>query len=105
MIAIKDFKMPKCCFECTFCIPNSLCLCKVGHFHFDRKKIYTKKRHENCPLVNIKENINFVSKNKRVKEIQFKLNKIERIVNEVRIDKTITKALAFNKIKEVIKNE
>lgn len=34
-----------------------------------------------------------------------KLEKIEQIVNEVRIDKTITKALAFNKIKEVLEKE
>ena len=35
----------------------------------------------------------------------YKLNKIEQIINDVQIDKTITKKLAFNKIKEVIKNE
>lgn len=34
-----------------------------------------------------------------------KLDKIEQIVNGVRIDKTITKALAFNKIKEVLEQE
>ena len=33
----------------------------------------------------------------------YKLNKIEQIVNDVQIDKTITKALAFEKIEEVIK--
>ena len=34
-----------------------------------------------------------------------KLDKIEQIVNEVKIDKIITKALAFNKIKEVLDKE
>jgi hypothetical protein len=56
MVAIKDMKMPKSCFDCSFCeLPGSLCLCKVGHFTYERKKEFTKKRHPNCPLVEIKE--------------------------------------------------
>ena len=43
--------------------------------------------------------------NKDKDKVKVKLEKIEQIVNDVQIDKTITKALAFNKVKEVLEKE
>lgn len=55
MVAIKDMEMPKSCFDCSFCeLPGSLCVCKAGHFTYERKKEFTKRRHPNCPLIEIK---------------------------------------------------
>ena len=50
MIAIKDMKMPKNCYVCPFCERDMWCVCMDAYSDY----MYDKKRHPNCPLVEVK---------------------------------------------------
>lgn len=54
MIAIKDFEMPKSCYDCPICMFDSED-CKMCGLIDEEVPYLYKNRHPNCPLIEVKE--------------------------------------------------
>ena len=55
MIAIKDFEMPKTCYDCPFFHEGWVGrICCITLIHLDYPQ-YSEERNKNCPLIEVKE--------------------------------------------------
>lgn len=90
MVAIKDFGMPSCCFNCDMHIDGYSAGYYCAITMAELNDNYTlEHRHPNCPLVEIEE-----------RKVE-KLEKIEQIVEQYQLYKFD----GFLKIKEVLEEE
>ena len=68
MVAIKDFGMPSCCVNCDICLP---CALDEGLCHITQKTLSDiyNKRDSDCPLIEIEQSDDCVSRTEILKEM------------------------------------